>query len=87
MAPDRCLGNLDLAGRVLLRLGLVDETGQRQTVRLGPDAGNGEAFQGTVPPFVWQEASSLGAWTLVSCIVAPAFQFEGFELAPRGWTP
>ena len=29
----------------------------------------------------------LGAWTLVSCVVAPAFRFEGFEMAPEGWAP
>jgi len=70
-----------------LTLGLCQADGARQTIRLGPDAGNGEVFQGVVPPHVWQEAASAGAWTLVSCIVAPAFQFEGFELAPPGWSP
>ena len=35
----------------------------------------------------WQDARSLGAWTLVSCVVAPAFRFEGFEMAPEGWAP
>ena len=74
------------AGAPLL-LGLYDADGTRKTVRLGPDPGNGESFQGVVPPHVWQEASSAGAWTLVSCIVAPAFRFEGFELAPQGWSP
>jgi predicted cupin superfamily sugar epimerase len=70
-----------------LVLGLCCADGTRNTVRLGPNAGNGEVFQGVVPPGVWQEASSTGAWTLVSCIVAPAFQFAGFELAPPGWSP
>ncbi len=72
------------AGAPLL-LGLCHADGNRESMRLGPDAGSGESFQGVVPPFVWQEACSCGAWTLVSCIVAPAFQFEGFELAPPGW--
>jgi len=40
-----------------------------------------------VPRGVWQAARSLGPWTLVGCTVAPAFQFEGFELAPPGWEP
>jgi len=35
----------------------------------------------------WQAARSLGAWSLVGCIVAPAFDFTGFELAPTGWEP
>jgi uncharacterized protein len=70
-----------------LMLGLCHADGARETVRLGPDVGNRESFQGVVPAHAWQEAESLGAWTLVSCIVAPAFQFEGFELAPAGWEP
>ncbi len=40
-----------------------------------------------VPARHWQTAESLGAWTLVSCVVAPGFQFEGFELAPPDWRP
>jgi predicted cupin superfamily sugar epimerase len=35
----------------------------------------------------WQRAQSLGAWSLVSCIVAPAFLFSGFVIAPPGWQP
>jgi predicted cupin superfamily sugar epimerase len=30
---------------------------------------------------------ALGKWTLVSCTVAPAFQFSGFTLAPPEWAP
>ena len=72
-----------------LVLGLRPPRGHCKTIKLGPNAADGESFQGVVPPFVWQEASSLGAWTLVSCVVAPAFQFEGFELAPQepAWIP
>jgi predicted cupin superfamily sugar epimerase len=57
------------------------------TIRLGPHLGAGEALQGTVPAQCWQEARSSGAWSLVSCVVAPAFEFAGFELAPPGWSP
>jgi hypothetical protein len=39
------------------------------------------------PRGVWQAARSLGNWTLVGCTVAPAFQFEHFEMAPPGWEP
>jgi predicted cupin superfamily sugar epimerase len=70
-----------------LALGLCYPGGERRTIKLGPYVGNGEVFQGVVPPHAWQQAASAGAWTLVSCIVAPAFQFEGFELAPPGWFP
>ena len=55
--------------------------------RLGANVTAGEEPQVVVPAFAWQAASPLGAWTLVGCIVAPAFEFEGFELAPKGWEP
>jgi predicted cupin superfamily sugar epimerase len=58
-----------------------------QTLHLGPDMAGGEQLQGVVPPHGWQQARSLGAWSLVSCVVAPAFEFAGFELAPPGWSP
>jgi predicted cupin superfamily sugar epimerase len=58
----------------------------RQTI-LGPDLAAGQHPQAVVPAFAWQSAVSEGAWTLVSCVVAPAFQFEGFTLAPPEWKP
>jgi uncharacterized protein len=57
------------------------------TIRLGDDVGARERPQALVPPGAWQAARSLGAWTLVGCTVAPAFDFAGFELAPSGWEP
>ena len=48
---------------------------------------DGEQLQQLVPRDRWQSARSLGRWTLCSCIVAPAFSFDGFELAPPGWEP
>ena len=55
--------------------------------RLGGDVTAGEMPQVVVPARAWQAARPLGAWTLVGCIVAPAFSFDGFELAPDGWEP
>jgi Cupin superfamily (DUF985) len=55
--------------------------------RLGGALAAGEAPQVVVPAGAWQSAVGLGAWTLVGCIVAPAFEYGGFELAPPGWTP
>ena len=55
--------------------------------RLGPAVGAGDAAQAVVPAGAWQTARPLGAWTLVGCIVAPAFEFDGWELAPEGWEP
>jgi predicted cupin superfamily sugar epimerase len=55
--------------------------------RLGPVEGDRAVVQAVVPAGAWQTASSLGAWTLVGCIVAPAFEFDGFELAAPDWEP
>lgn len=60
---------------------------RRTDIRLGADLIAGERPQAIVPPHAWQSARSLGAWTLVGCTVAPAFEFSGFELAPEGWSP
>ena len=55
--------------------------------RLGDDVLAGDRPQVVVPANAWQSARSLGAWTLVGCTVAPAFEFAGFELAPDDWEP
>jgi uncharacterized protein len=55
--------------------------------RLGADVTAGDEVQVAVPAGAWQAARPLGKWTLVGCIVAPAFTFDGFELAPEGWEP
>lgn len=55
--------------------------------RLGPDLRRGQRPQLAVPAGHWQTATSLGAWTLVGCTVAPGFRFEGFEMAPPDWRP
>jgi predicted cupin superfamily sugar epimerase len=61
--------------------------GPIESVKLGADLAAGERPQAAVPAHHWQAARSLGAWTLVGCTVAPAFEFSGFELAPEGWVP
>lgn len=57
------------------------------THRLGRDVTDGSVVQAVVPAHAWQTARSLGAWTLVGCIVTPAFEYEGFELAAPEWEP
>jgi len=70
-----------------LALGISEDGVAARDLRLGPDLGAGELLQGVVPVMAWQDARSLGVWTLVSCVVAPAFRYEGFEMAPEGWVP
>lgn len=74
------------AGSALeLRIAIAGRTTERTI--LGPDLPAGERPQATVPAGAWQAARSLGSWTLVGCTVSPAFEFQGFELAPAGWEP
>jgi predicted cupin superfamily sugar epimerase len=54
---------------------------------LGVDVANGEQPQILVSQGVWQAARSRGLYTLVACLVTPAFDFAEFEMAPAGWSP
>lgn len=74
-------------GGAPLELSISADGRLRQDLRLGNNLDAGERPQGIVPRNGWQQARSLGAWTLVGCTVAPGFQFEGFEMAPDGWEP
>lgn len=66
----------------------VSENGHdAHAVHLGPDLASGQRPQAIVPAGAWQTATSLGAWTLVGCTVAPGFDFAGFELAAPDWSP
>ena len=71
-----------------IALTLSTPDGQGATVHvLGPDLRTGARPQVVVPTGWWQTAVSQGAWTLVGCTVAPGFDFDGFELAPKDWRP
>lgn len=70
-----------------LRLALSTDGEAERTVLLGTDFAAGAVAHAVVPAGTWQAAESLGAWTLVGCTVAPAFDFQGFELAPPDWAP
>jgi hypothetical protein len=65
----------------------VSGGGVPSTHRLGPDLAAGERPQAVVAAGAWQQAESLGPYTLVGCTVAPGFEFSGFELAPPGFDP
>jgi predicted cupin superfamily sugar epimerase len=70
-----------------LELSIAEEGQRGVTEVLGSDLAAGQRPQILVPQGAWQSARSRGAWTLVGCTVGPAFDFAGFELAPRGWSP
>lgn len=70
-----------------LRLSLSADGQENRNVTLGTNITAGERPQIIVPKDHWQRAQSLGNWTLVGCTVAPGFDFAGFEMAPKGWSP
>lgn len=69
-----------------VHLRMADAAGTAEH-RLGPALAVGERPQAVVAAGTWQAAETTGAWSLVSCVVAPGFDFAGFELAPPGWEP
>lgn len=70
-----------------LELGLAEDGANSHTVILGTDLNESQLPQRVIPAGWWQQARSLGDWTLVGCTVSPGFEFSGFEMAPEGWEP
>jgi predicted cupin superfamily sugar epimerase len=70
-----------------LELALSTDGKKSETRVLGPNLTAGEQPQVIVPKNVWQSAKPLDTFTLVGCTVAPAFAFDGFEMAPPDWRP
>lgn len=74
-------------GPIALRIARSGGDAPRE-VLLGPDGRAGETLQAVVPAGWWQAARPAGdRWALAACVVAPAFLFERFELAPPGSLP
>lgn len=61
--------------------------GTPRTARLGPHLLVDEVPQVIIPEHAWQRARPVNGWVLVGCTVSPGFEFEGFNLAPKGWSP
>lgn len=70
-----------------LTLSIIRDGAREEVIALGASVLSGQAPQAVVPTGAWQAARTQGDWTLVSCVVAPGFEFAGFELAPPDWAP
>ena len=59
--------------------------GVLNTIILGNNLENGEVIQATIPANTWfaSRVKNLKGYSLVSCAVAPGFDFADFELAKR----
>lgn len=73
------------AGAPLILSTSATTEGPAQDRVLGPDVPGGQMPQLLVDPMHWQAARSTGDYTLVSCVVSPAFRFDGFFLADPGF--
>ncbi|HET9896312.1 MAG TPA: cupin domain-containing protein [Streptosporangiaceae bacterium] len=71
-----------LGGPLTLSLGgKGEEPGEPADILLGGDLAAGQRPQALVPGGTWQAAAPAGLTpVLVSCIVAPGFEFEDFRL-------
>jgi len=67
------------------------DDGPVRAITLGPDIMAGHTLQHVVEPQEWQgampKAGGGHGYALVSCAVAPGFEFSGFTLAPPDWAP
>lgn len=75
------------SGSPLTLLTAVGDEGPVDAHLLGGDPLAGEMPQHVIEQGHWQATEARTGWGLVSCIVAPGFQFEGFTLAPTDWWP
>ncbi|HXU33988.1 MAG TPA: cupin domain-containing protein [Thermoanaerobaculia bacterium] len=65
---------------------VLEPEGGYRTIRLGPAISEGETFQAAVSAGCWFGAEVLepDSYALVSCTVAPGFDYADFELGERG---
>lgn len=68
-----------------LTIHILAPDGEYRSLAVGPDLSGDDSFQAVVPAGCWfgAEVTGVGAFTLVSCTVAPGFDFADFELADR----
>jgi len=71
----------------LLELNLPEQGTESERITLGSDLEPGQRPLGIVPAHAWQSARTLGDGSLVGCTVVRAFDFDGFSMAPEGWSP
>jgi predicted cupin superfamily sugar epimerase len=69
----------------VLNIYVIDKNGNLETIKLGKNYLNGEAFQAVVPAGAWFASApeKNDSYSFVGCTVAPGFDFQDFELAER----
>ena len=64
---------------------VLHDSGELQTLQLGPQPENDEQFQAVVPAGKWFASRLVQSqsYALVGCTVSPGFDFRDFEMADR----
>ena len=66
----------------------VSEDGKTSNnITLGNNIDDNENMHLVVKAGSWFSMESTGGYSLIGCTVAPAFDYEDFELAPKNWKP
>ena len=58
-----------------------------QKIIIGKDINKDHKYHFVVRAETWFSMVPLGKWSLIGCIVTPAFDYKDFELAPPNWFP
>ena len=58
-----------------------------QKIIIGKDLNKGHKYYFVVKRETWFSMISLGEWSLIGCVVGPAFDYKDLELAPPNWSP
>jgi len=59
---------------------VIHKNGELEELKIGPNPDHGEVLQVVVPAGTIFGSKSSGAYSLVSCMVSPGFDFKDFEL-------
>ncbi len=51
------------------------------------EIGSKNRFIHSVESNIWFSLETTGLFSLIGCTVAPAFEFEDLEIAPKNWKP
>lgn len=62
---------------------ILHEDGDLERLTIGPNPNQGEVLQAVVPANKIFGSKSTGDFSLVSCVVAPGFDFSDFKLYPK----
>ena len=67
---------------------LISKDGKNiKKIILNNEINKGQIFHYTIKAGTWFSMESQGEYSLIGCTVAPSFDYDDFELAPKNWRP